>query len=204
MATAMTVPEGYMEDAQGRHVPIERIRQIDLERDVLVKDIVTRARELEGIIASFKQRTLSDIGAFVELSAEKYGAKLGGKVGNVTLTSYDGRFKIVRAIDERQAFDERLQAAKALIDECITEWVAGSRTELKSLINDVFQVDKQGRLNTNRILSLRRLDITDERWLNAMTAISESLQVVDSKAYLRIYERQADGSYKPLPLDLAA
>jgi len=202
--TKQSVPAGYMEDAQGRHVPIERIRQIDLERDALVKEIVVKAKELEGIIASFKQHTLADISAFVELSAEKYQAKLGGKVGNVTLTSYDGRYKIVRAIDERQAFDERLQAAKALIDECITEWVADSRSELRSLINDVFQVDKQGRLNTNRILSLRRLDITDERWLNAMAAIGESLQVVDSKAYLRIYERQEDGSYKPLPLDLAA
>jgi len=34
--------------------------------------------------------------------------------------------------------------------------------------------------------------------------VSESLQVVGSKAYIRIYERQADGSYKPMPLDVAA
>lgn len=196
--------EQYMKDAQGRLVPIESVREIDRERDALVKEIVAKAKELAGIISSFKHGTLGDIQSFVELSAEKYNAKLGGRVGNVTLTTFDGAFKVVRSIDEYQTFDERLQAAKVLIDECITEWSAGSCSELRTLINGAFQVDKQGRLNVNRILSLRRLDITDERWLQAMTAIGESLQTVGSKPYLRIYERQVDGGYKPLPLDVAA
>ena len=196
--------EQYMKDAQGRLVPIESIREIDRERDALVNEIVGKAKELSGVITGFKNHTLGDIQSFVELSAEKYNAKLGGRVGNVTLTNFDASFKVVRSIDEYQVFDERLQAAKVLIDECITEWAAGSCSELRTLINGAFQVDKQGRLNVNRILSLRRLDITDERWQQAMTAIGESLQTVGSKPYLRIYERQADGGYKPLPLDVAA
>ena len=76
--------------------------------------------------------------------------------------------------------------------------------ELHTLINGAFQVDKQGRINVNRILSLRRLEITDERWKQAMMAIGESLQIVGSKTYIRIYERQDNGGYKPLPLDVAA
>ena len=205
MSNAETiVPAGYMENAQGSLVPVTNIRQIDLERDALVKEIVKSAQYLAATISAFKLRTMADIGAFVELSAEKYGANLGGKKGNVTLMSFDGRLKIQRSIDEYQVFDERLQAAKALIDECITEWAVGSRPELHTLINDAFQVDKQGRINVNRILGLRRLDIADERWKQAMTAIGESLQVVGSKEYIRIYERQPDGGYKPLPLNIAA
>ncbi len=204
MQTTEAIPAGYMKDAQDRLVPVESIRQIDRERDTLVNEIVDQAKGLAGTIANFKVKTLQDVQAFVELSAEKYNAKLGGRVGNVTLTSFDGRYKVVRSIDEHQIFDERLQAAKALVDECITEWSAGSRAELRTLINGAFQVDKQGRLNVNRILSLRRLDIADERWQQAMTAIGESLQTVGSKPYLRIYERQTDGGYKPLPLDVAA
>lgn len=204
MQTTEAIPAGYMKDAQDRLVPVESIRQIDRERDTLVNEIVDQAKGLAGTIANFKAKTLQDVQAFVELSAEKYKAKLGGRVGNVTLTSFDGRYKVVRSIDEHQIFDERLQAAKALVDECITEWSAGSRAEIRTLINGAFQVDKQGRLNVNRILSLRRLDIADERWQQAMTAIGESLQTVGSKPYLRIYERQTDGGYKPLPLDVAA
>lgn len=196
--------EGYKKNSQGHLVPVETIRQIDLERDTLVNEIVDRAKELAGTIAGFKAKTMQDVQAFVELSAEKYNAKLGGRVGNVTLTSFDGRYKVVRSIDEHQVFDERLQAAKALVDECLTEWVANSSAEVRTLVTGAFQVDKQGRINVNRILSLRRLDIADERWKQAMTAISESLQTVGSKPYLRIYERQPDGGYKPLPLDVAA
>jgi hypothetical protein len=194
----------YMEDAQGRLVPTQQIRQVDLERDSLVKEIYSKANELSGILASFKQKTLGDIQAFTELSAEKYGATLGGKKGNVTLMSFDGSIKIQRSIDEHLVFDERLQGAKALVDECINQWAENSDPKIKTLISDAFQVDKAGRLNINRILGLRRLNFEDERWSRAMTAISESLQVVGSKAYIRIYTRTSDGEYKPLPLDVAA
>jgi hypothetical protein len=53
------------------------------------------------------------------------------------------------------------------------------------------------------VLGLRRLDIQDARWKKAMDAIGESLQTVGSKAYIRIYRRQADGSYKQMSLDVS-
>ncbi|MGE4406075.1 DUF3164 family protein [Pseudomonas sp.] len=193
-----------MTDPQGRMVPIEMVKEIDLERDALVKEIVGEARRAAEVLKAFKHQAMGDVGAFVELSAEKYGAKLGGNKGNVTLTSYDGQYKIQRAIAEHVYFDERLQAAKALIDECIHAWSVDSRPEIKVLIDDAFQVDKQGNINTNRILSLRRLPIKDEKWGKAMEAIGDALQVGGSKAYLRIYERQADGSYRQINLDMAA
>ncbi|WP_143413369.1 DUF3164 family protein, partial [Haemophilus aegyptius] len=67
-----------------------------------------------------------------------------------------------------------------------------------------FNVDKEGNLNTSRILGLRRVDIQDERWQNAMQAISESVQVVSSKAYVRLYERVGESDqYVPIALDVA-
>lgn len=198
------IPAGMMEDSQGRLCAIEKIRPIDLERDALVKEIIIKATELVDTIAVFKSNSMADIQAFVKLSAEQYNAKLGGKIGNVNLTSFDGKYKIVRAIDERQTFDERLQAAKALLDEYLTELTADSNADIRTLINDVFQVDKAGNINVNRILGLRRLNITDDRWTRAMTAIGESLQVSGSKAYLRIYERDAEGEMKLMPLNVAA
>ena len=58
--------------------------------------------------------------------------------------------------------------------------------------------------NTNALLALRRHKIEDERWQRAMQAIGDSLQVLDSKAYVRVYERGKDGKYNAIPLDLAA
>lgn len=72
----------------------------------------------------------------------------------------------------------------------------------KFIVNDAFDTDKQGNISTSRVLGLRRLDITDERWLKA---IGEAVQVVSNKAYVRIYERIGDtDQYRPIPLDLAA
>lgn len=194
--------EGYMQDTQGRLVPIEMVKEIDRARDELVRELVDRAQPLRRDLAAYRQQALDDIEAFIELSSERFGATLGGRKGNITLMSYDGEYKILRAIDEYMVFDERLQVAKLLIDECIHEWSAGSRPEIRTLINDAFQVDKAGQVNTKRVLGLRRLDIADARWKKAMDAIGESLQTVGSKTYLRIYQRQADGSYKQLSLDV--
>lgn len=198
------IPEGYMEDAQGRLVPIEMVKEIDRERDSLVKEIVDRARELAGLLEYFKVRTMQDIEAFVELSAERFGTNIGGIKGNITLRSYDGRYRLQRDMDEYLVFDERLQVAKALIDECIHKWAEGTTAEIRALINDAFQVDKRGRVNTKRILSLRRINIEDPTWKRAMDAISESVQVAGSRAYIRVYERQDSGEYRQINLDLAA
>ncbi len=199
------IPEGCMEDAKGAYWPIETIKEIDLARDELVREIAEKAKAMNEALARFKGSVFGDIEAFVELSGEKYGVKMGGKKGNVSLVSFDGRFKVQRAIAESITFDERLQVAKELIDQCIHEWSDSSRPEIRALVNDAFQVDKEGRVNIGRILGLRRLDIRDEKWQTAMVAIGESIQVSGSKAYFRIYERVGNtDQYQAITLDIAA
>jgi hypothetical protein len=199
-----TIPAGYWRDGEGRLIPENMVKPIDKARDDLVRELVGKAKAASAILADFKTKAFGDIGAFVEMSGEQYGVKLGGVKGNVTLLSFDGRFKIVRQIQEHLVFDERLQAAKQLIDECIQTWTEGSRDEIKALINDAFQVNKEGKINTARVLGLKRLNISDEKWLRAMQAIADSVQVAGSKAYIRIYERIGDtDQYQPISLDVA-
>lgn len=200
---AETNTEDYMKNSHGHLVPISMVRDIDRERDDLVRGIVTQAKEMSTLIGDFKVEVMGDIEAFVELSAERFDTKLGGGKGNITLMSYDGRYKVQRSIGEHLIFDERLQVAKALIDDCINTWSEGSRDEIRVLINDAFQVDQQGKVNTQRILGLRRLAITDKRWSKAMNAIGESIQIAGTKAYIRVYERQADGSFQQIRLDVS-
>ena len=199
------IPAGYREDARGALIPEASIKPIDKERDELVQAIVRKAETVHGVLKDFKAEVFGDIAAFVELSAEQYGAKTGGKKGNVTLYSFDGQYKVQRAVSETLQFDERIQAAKSLIEECLQDWTAGSRDELKTIIDRAFDVDKEGNLNTNKILSLRRVDIKDERWRRAMDAISDSVQVIGSKSYVRIYKRIGNtDKYAPISLDLAS
>lgn len=202
--TIPAIPEGYWADAKGSLIPLATIKPVDQARDALVKEIVAKAKGMSQQLSAFKDATFGDIAAFVDMSAEEYGVALGGKKGNVQLLSFDGRYKVLRAIQESITFDERLQAAKALIDECLVEWTQNARPELKAIINRAFEVDKAGNINTNAVLALRRLDIADHRWATAMKAIAEAVQVTGSKSYIRVYERVgATDQYAPISLDVA-
>lgn len=193
----------YWQDTHGRLIAEELVKEMDKERDELVRGFVQQAKATQEALRAFKTQVFDDVAAFVELSAEKYEVKIGGRKGNLTLFSFDGKYKLQVAVANHIRFDERIQAGKALIDECLHEWADEARPELKALIDNAFQVDKEGNLSTARILSLRRVDIQDKRWTKAMQAISDSVQIVGSKDYVRFYERNEQGKYMPIPLDMA-
>lgn len=194
----------FLTNAQGHLVPRSLVKPIDMARDELVQEMVTKAKAMRQQLQALKTTFFGDFQAFVKLSAEQYGVQRGGSKGNVTLYSFDGRYKVQLAQADTMKFDERLQAAKTIIDDLMTEWTEGSRPEIKAIIQRAFDTDKEGNLNTGRVLSLRNLDIKDERWQRAMAAIGDSVQVVGTKSYVRFYER-IDGTdeYQAVVLDLA-
>jgi hypothetical protein len=194
----------FMTDSMGRQVPVKMVKEIDKLRDQTVRRIAEEAVKMKSVLTDFKSRIRDDILSFVEKSAGEYGVKWGGKKGNVSLTSYDGQYKLIIAMNDNITFDERLQVARELIGKCLDKWSKGARAEIRLLVNDAFQVDKTGKISTARVLGLRRLDIQDADWQKAMTAITESLQITGTKQYLGVYERDADGEYQMIPLDVAA
>jgi hypothetical protein len=196
--------EKFMTDSQGRQVPLNMVKDIDKLRDQTVRRIADEAVQMKSVLVDFKNRIREDILSFVEKSAGQYGVKWGGRKGNISLTTYDGKFKLVIAMNDNITFDERLQVARELIGKCLDKWSKGARAEIRLLVNDAFQVDKTGKISTARVLGLRRLDIKDADWQKAMTAITESLQITGTKQYLRVYERDANGEYQMIPLDVAA
>lgn len=198
------VPAGYMQNAQGHLVPTEQVREIDMQRDELVRELALRALALHRELASFKRAAMADIAALVSLSAERYHIKLGGQQGNVQLYTYDGKYRIDRVLAKNIAFTEELQAAKALVEQCILKWSAGASSELKALVMRAFKPNTKGELTTSAVLGLLRLDIEDEDWQNAMRALKDSIQVNGSTTYIRLYERMGmTDQYRHIPLDLS-
>jgi len=198
-----TLPAGHRRNALGHLVPEELIKPQDALRDDLVMSIIAKGRELRDLVGQFKAQAMNQVADFVDLSAAEYGVKFGGAKGNVTLSSYDGRYLVKLAIGEHRHFDERIQAAKVLIDQCIARWSEGASSEIKVLVDHAFKTNKQGHIDVNQVLSLRQLDIKDTEWQEAMEAIADAIQVTGTSAYLRLYERQAGGSYQLLSLDPA-
>lgn len=195
----------YKTNALGHLVPLSMIKEVDRDRDDLINELFTKATQLRTQMVDFKTLAMGDVSAFVELVAEKYNAKIGGKKGNITLLSFDGCQKIQISIQEHIHFDERILAAKEIIYDCVSKWTKDSNDYVKALIDLAFKTDKDGRLATAKILSLLRLEIDDPEWKDAMTALKDSIQVIGSTSYIRFYQRkQANDKFQQVSLDLAS
>jgi hypothetical protein len=193
-----------MEDTKGRFVPVANVKPADKLADQTVRRMIDFARDLSAQISRFKGHCFDDVGSLQALIAEQYGAKVGGAKGNILLTTFDGRLKVTVQVADQLVFGPELQAAKKLVDACLSEWSASASDNLIAVVNRAFQVDKEGRINRAEIFMLLRVEIDDDRWRNAMAAVRDSIRVIGSKTYIRFHERDsADGAWSPITIDLA-
>jgi hypothetical protein len=205
-AEGVTVVNGrdFMEDAKGRLVPIENVGAADKLQDQTVRKIMSYAVALNAQLVRFRSNTMADLGALDALLAEQYGAKIGGAKGNRTYQTIDGLMKVQVQVSDLISFGPELQAAKSLIDECLTEWSAGSRPEIQAVVTRAFNTDKEGQINKSELFMLLNLKIEDGRWQRAMDAIRDSIRITGSKEYVRFYQRKTRlDDFQAVTIDLA-
>lgn|SRR5690554_359042 len=204
MTSTTAIPEGYLEDAQGRLVHESQVREQDKLRDSIVRDLVAEALKINGGLKQFKARALNDIADVIQIAADKWEVDLGGKKGNITLLSFDGKYKVQRTYAERITFTEELEAAKELFGRCLDRWTADANVNIRALVDRAFRANKNGQIRTAELLGLLRLEIEDSEWEMACEALKQSISVNGSTVYIRIYERIGDSEhYRHIPLDLA-
>lgn len=196
--------EPHMRNGQGALMPVSLIKPKDKLINGEVCKIIGFAQGLSDQIARFKGHVFDDLGALDNLLAQEYGAKVGGSKGNRTYMSYDGLMKVQVRVADQIEFGPELQQAKALVDECLNEWSADSRPEIRALITKAFDTEKEGQINRSEIFTLLALEIDDERWKEAMRAIKEAIRVVGSKTYQRFWVRDHnEAPWTAITLDLA-
>lgn len=194
----------YVRNARGDLQPVETVKPQDLLIDEVVRKIVGYGLALSLQMTRFKEHTFDDIGDLEALLAQEYDAPLGGKKGNMTLMTVDGLFKVQVQVADRIDFGPELQVAKGLIDECLNEWAADARAEIRTLVTRAFDTDREGQINRAEIFTLLRLEFGDPRWKEAMRAIRDAMRVVGTKTYVRCYQRDRhDGPWQAIPLDMA-
>lgn len=194
----------YMPDTKGGLLPVELIKPKDKLIDEQVRKVMGFATALSEQLARFKGHTFEDLGALDAMLAQEYGAKVGGPKGNRTYMTFDGLMKIEVRVADQLDFGPELQIAKSLVDECLNEWSADSRPEIRAIVTRAFNTDKEGKINRSEIFTLLALEIADPRWQEAMRAVRESIRVVGSKTYMRFQMRDRyDGPWATVTIDLA-
>lgn len=196
----------YVSKGKGEMIALSAIKPEHIEEDELVRRLSIKAAEVNKVLAALRAEVFDEVMAYRELLAEKYNLKRRGTKGNITLTTVDTSLKLSIQVSDTLTFGPELEVAKEIIDGCIRRWSEGSNDNIRVLIDQAFQVDKQGKLNTDRILGLKRLKITDDtgEWEKAMTVISDSVRIMASKEHARFYSVDKEtGNASRIPLDLA-
>lgn len=188
---------------------LRRVDQLPA-KDTLIHEQVYRmidfAKGLAAEIARFKAHTFADIDALDAMLAQEYGVTRKGAKGNRSFTSADGRYRVSIKINTPEVVGPELQQAKALIDEIVLEKGADADPVLAALVAQAFDVGKQGRVNTDMLRRLKKMEIDDPRWPNIQKAIGDAITDGVSKAYITFHQWRggAAGGWKMVPLDMAA
>lgn len=197
--------KGWWKNKRGGAIHPDRVKVEDKIKDEMIDKILGKAAVVTKAIKHFKNDAYDDVDSYFSLLLHEYGIeeKKGAK-GNYTLENFSGTAKIQVSTSDNIIFDEKLQIAKAKLDEYFNEITEDADLDIKTLIDKVFDVDKQGEVNPRKILSLRSYDITHKKWLEAMAIIADSIEVVSNKEYIRFYTRKnIDESYKQVTLDIS-
>jgi len=201
---AIVIPAGFRANSKGHLVPENQIGQVDMVIDDFVQELADKWKAQRDSLAQFKEQVFGDIHALVATINDEYKVKRGGEKGNVQFFSFDGRYKVVFAVNDVLKFGPELQAAREKIIECVQGWIEGAKPELLTIVNEAFSADGSGGIIVSRILQIKRYRIDSEDWKLAMKALDDALRVVGTKQYARLYERNKAGAYLPIPLDIAA
>ena len=194
---------GHWIDPQGAAIPPKYISGMDKKRDRAVERIVAQAEKVSAQLAKLKAMAFDGVEKYMVELESSYGVNARTKEGNKCLADFSNCIKVDIKVNKLIEFDERLLLAKTIIDGCIQRWCEGSDDKIKLLVDQAFQVDKQGALDKSRILSLRKLKITDADWKKAMEIISDSIKVYDRRAYVRFLVKDAAGNWTTLPMSLS-
>ena len=198
------VPRGYWRDARGNLVHESNVRPVDRDMDEVARRIHGFGLPLSEQMWRFRAYTMSDIAAFADRVVERYGARRGGRKGNLQLMTFDGRLKVNLAQAERIAIGPEIVAAQALVEECIERWASGSRRELRALVDQAFAVGEDGTVSVAALLRLRRVEIDDDGWRRAQDAIADALRPAGKAEYIRLYRRETPVEpWQPVSLHLA-
>lgn len=201
---AITDDKGRWMDGQCEYIPAKYIDPVDKKRDKLVEKLVKSAEEVSLKLCFLKEQAVDEIEKHLDWLEKRYSVSQRTQEGNKTLSNFSMNAKVEIRINKFIDFDERLEVAKTLIDQCIQRWSQGANDKLSLLVKDAFKIDSKGRLDKHRIIGLRRLEIKDADWDKAMELISDSVQVVGRRSYIRFWKKAEDGQWRSISLDISA
>ena len=116
------VPPGYWRDPRGDLIRESNVSGVDRDTDAVVRRIHAFGGALSAEMYRFRIHSLDDVYTLIDRIAERYGTRIGDRRGNVQITTFDGRMKVILAQADVIDVGPEIHAAQAIVEECIDEW----------------------------------------------------------------------------------
>ena len=198
MAKAVTT----MIDSNGNAIPLKYVSAYDKARDRVTRRILARFEKARAALEAVVADSIRDLDELAKLK-ESLGAK-----GNFSARSFDGLIQVSIRQQYNIRLDERVIHARELMLEYVSsvlDRVDGvDVSALRLLVMEAFKANSQGFLSTGRVLSLRRMEVNNEKWREAKMILQEALKPEKGKQYLICERRKTtQGDFKSIRLDIA-
>lgn len=182
-----------LRDQNGDMIPVKYIPEHDLKRHVMIEEILLAGQDLERQLSEYKSKVVRLTDEFIANMLANNDLDAKTFKGNLSLYNFDKSKLVEINTLEFISFNEKISMARELINDCLEDWVKGSKRELSLLVSKAFKTDKRGFLDTKRILDLLSYDIEDDKWQQAMDIIKESITVNKRKQYFSFKVRNDRG-----------
>lgn len=182
-----------LKDQNGDMIPVKYIPEHDLKRHVMIEEILLAGQDLERQLSEYKSKVVRLTDEFIANMLANNDLDAKNFKGNLSLYNFDKSKLVEINTLEFISFNEKISMARELINDCLEDWVKGSKRELSLLVSKAFKTDKRGFLDTKRILDLLSYDIEDDKWQQAMDIIKESITVNKRKQYFSFKVRNDRG-----------
>jgi len=191
----------FLVDEEGLECPVKYIDKKVLARHNVVEKIIKKVEKAQNELKSLKQSLFKEVKGYLDMIADEYGEDWKG---NARLMNFDKTKEVEMSICRNIMFDERLNIAKAKIDDCLKRWSGSATDELRMIVLRAFNVDKKGNVDVRQILGLKQFRFEDPVWQEAMAIIDESITTTYSKEYLVFSTRDNPrGQFKTISLNFS-
>ena len=195
----------YWEDYKGDLTAVENISKEDKARDKVVEACCAKAIKLNEQIAKTKAEITALIDEYLSTVAEKFGTEWKG---NTNIINFSQDLRVDVKVQNTIGFDEKLNVAKNLIDECVAAWSTDANPALATIVNKAFETDRKGKINREFIFKLLKMKMNAkthmDKWEQAMELLRDSMTIEGSKPYYNFRRRKENGEWELITLDFAA
>jgi hypothetical protein len=170
----------------------------------MVNTILLNARMIETALQTFHEKTKGELETFRQMMNE-YGELKGNSKGGYSVLNEEGTARVRYKFRSLGEYDERSHTAIELISGFFERQLKPADPKMYQLMMKSLQ-RKEGKLEQSRVAELLVFEAQydDPDWKRGCELLKESYVVTGTKYYIEVEEKDENGAWRTLQLNLSS